>query len=117
SASVARIRGAEHFSCIHRRHTMSDGMRSSSPARVTRRSFVVTSGAAAAVAGFPAVLRAQAREVKVGYILPVTGPLAFEAALALDGLTLATHEIHLGGGIKSVSGAKAPRLHSEKLNK
>src|SRR5215467_4488792 len=78
---------------IDRRHTMSDGMRSSSPAQLTRRAFMAASGATAAVAGFPAVLRAQTREVKVGYILPVTGPLAFEAALALNGLTLATDKV------------------------
>src|SRR5262244_838983 len=96
---------------------MSDGMRSSSPARVTRRSFVVTSGAAAAVAGFPAVARGQAREVKVGYILPVTGPLAFEAALALNGVQLAADEINAGGGIKSLGGAKLTLLPGDTQNK
>jgi len=96
---------------------MSDGTQCSSPARVTRRSFMVTSGAAAAVAGFPALLRAQAREVKVGYILPVTGPLAFEAALALNGLTLATDEINAGGGIKSLGGAKITLLPGDTQNK
>jgi branched-chain amino acid transport system substrate-binding protein len=60
---------------------------------------MAATGAAAAVAGFPAVLKAQAREVKVGYLLPVTGPLAFEAALALNGLTLAVEEINASGGV------------------
>ena len=69
---------------------------------VSRRAFLKVGGVAVATAGFPAVLRAQTREVKVGYILPVTGPLAFEAALALNGLTLATDEINAGGGIKSL---------------
>jgi branched-chain amino acid transport system substrate-binding protein len=78
---------------------------------------MVTSGAAAAVAGFPAVLRAQAREVKVGYILPVTGPLAFEAALALNGMLLAVDEINGGGGIKSLGGAKITLLPGDTQNK
>src|SRR5262250_1367515 len=76
---------------------------------VSRRAFLKVGGVAVATAGFPAVLRAQTREVKVGYILPVTGPLAFEAALALNGLTLATDEINAGGGIKSLG---APRSRS-----
>src|SRR5262249_31891739 len=96
---------------------MSDGTQCSSTARGTRRSFMVTRGAAPAGAGFPAVLRAQAREVKVGYILPVTGPLAFEAALALNGLTLATDEINAGGGIKSLGGAKITLLPGDTQNK
>src|SRR5215510_1218921 len=96
---------------------MSDGRQSSSPARVTRRSFVATSAAAAVLAGRPAVLRAQAREVKVGYILPVTGPLAFEAALALNGMLLAVEEINAGGGIKSMGGAKIVLLPGDTQNK
>jgi branched-chain amino acid transport system substrate-binding protein len=74
-------------------------------------------GAAAAVAGFPAVVRAQAREIKVGYILPVTGPLAFEAALALSGIQLAVDEINAGGGIKSLGGARLALLPGDTQNK
>ena len=84
---------------------------------VTRRGFLRTAGAAAAVAGFPHVARAQAREVKVGYILPVTGPLAFEAALALNGVLLAVDEINAGGGIKSMGGAKITLLPGDTQNK
>ena len=56
---------------------------------ISRRTFFGAAGAAATLAGFPAIGRAQAKEVKVGYILPVTGPLAFEAQLALNGMLLA----------------------------
>jgi len=84
---------------------------------VSRRAFLKVGGVAVATAGFPAVLRAQTREVKVGYILPVTGPLAFEAALALNGLTLATDEINAGGGIKSLGGAKITLLPGDTQNK
>src|SRR5262252_6739701 len=84
---------------------------------VSRRAFLKVGGVAVATAGFPAVLRAQTREVKVGYILPVTGPLAFEAALALNGLTLATDEINSSGGIKSLGGAKIVLLPGDTQNK
>ncbi len=84
-----------------------------------RRRFLGTIGAAGALAalGAPAIGRAQAREVKVGYILPVTGPLAFEAQLALNGLQLAVDEINGGGGIKSLGGAKIVLLPGDTQNK
>jgi len=82
-----------------------------------RRDFLKAAGAAAAVAGFPGIGRAQAREVKVGYILPVTGPLAFEAGLALNGIQLAVEEINAGGGIKSLGGAKLALLPGDTQNK
>ena len=82
-----------------------------------RREFLVSAGAAAVVAGAPVIARAQAKEVKVGYILPVTGPLAFEAALAQNGLTLAVEEINAGGGIKSLGGAKLTLLPGDTQNK
>src|ERR1700732_1043557 len=82
------------------------------------RRFLTTMGAASAVAlAAPARGRAQAREVKVGYILPVTGPLAFEAQLALNGLLLAVDEINGAGGIKSLGGAKITLLPGDTQNK
>ena len=77
-----------------------------STTRFGRRRFLTTLGAAgAATLVAPAFLRAQSREVKVGYILPVTGPLAFEAQLALNGLQQAVDEINGAGGIKALGGA------------
>src|SRR5574339_121796 len=74
---------------------------------IGRRRFLETMGAAGAVTlAAPAFVRAQAREVKVGYILPVTGPLAFEAQLALNGIQQAVDEINGAGGIKSLGGAR-----------
>ena len=84
---------------------------------VGRRAFLATAGAVATVAGFPAIVRAQAREVKVGYLLPVTGPLAYEAGLALNGLTLAVDEINASGGIKSLGGAKITMMPGDTQNK
>src|SRR5712671_114857 len=87
-------------------------------APIGRRRFLTTMGAASAVAlAAPVRGRAQAREVKVGYILPVTGPLAFEAQLALNGLLLAVDEINGAGGIKSLGGAKITLLSGDTQNK
>jgi branched-chain amino acid transport system substrate-binding protein len=96
---------------------MSERERNLSSGSVSRRAFLGAAGATAAAAGFPAVLRAQAREVKVGYLLPVTGPLAFEAGLALNGLTLAVDEINAAGGIKSLGGARIALLPGDTQNK
>jgi branched-chain amino acid transport system substrate-binding protein len=96
---------------------MNEPERDLSSWRVGRRAFFGAAGTAAVMAGFPAVLRAQAREVKVGYLLPVTGPLAFEAGLALNGLTLAVDEINGSGGIKSLGGAKITLLPGDTQNK
>ncbi|HXJ81553.1 MAG TPA: ABC transporter substrate-binding protein [Candidatus Methylomirabilis sp.] len=85
---------------------------------LSRRMFLGTAASAAvAVATRPAILPAQTREVKVGYILPVTGPLAFEAALALNGILLAVDEINAGGGIRSLGGARIVLLSGDTQNK
>ena len=52
-------------------------------------------------AGLPTVLRAQAREIKVGHVHPLSGPLAFDGGLVVNGMTLAVEEINAAGGIKS----------------
>ena len=96
---------------------MRERARGRRPVTIGRRMFLKTAGAAAAVASFPDVVRAQARDVKVGYILPVTGPLAFEAGLALNGVLLAVDEINGAGGIKSLGGAKITLLPGDTQNK
>ena len=79
--------------------------------RLTRRSFLGAAGALGAGAlGFPAVLRAQAREIKVGHIHPLSGFLAFDGGLVVNGLTLAVEEINEGGGVKSIGGARMAEL-------
>jgi branched-chain amino acid transport system substrate-binding protein len=74
--------------------------------RITRRSFLRAAGSAGAALGFPAVARAQAREIKVGHIHPLSGFLAFDGGLVTNGLTLAVEEINAGGGIKSLGGTR-----------
>src|SRR5713226_8762529 len=84
---------------------------------MNRRAFLKTAGAVAALGAVPSIGRAQAKEVKVGYILPVTGPLAFEAQLSLNGLQLAVDEINNAGGIKALGGAKLTLLPGDTQNK
>jgi branched-chain amino acid transport system substrate-binding protein len=75
----------------------------------TRRDFLRTAAGAAGAAaalGFPAVLRAQGREVLVGETHPLTGPLAREGNLGKQGIELAVNEINAAGGIKSLGGAR-----------
>lgn len=97
---------------------------------VTRRGFLTITGAGITGAGitgagaatllgglWPRGASAQAREVKIGYILPVTGPLAFEAQLSLNGLQLAVDEVNGAGGIKALGGAKITLLPGDTQNK
>jgi branched-chain amino acid transport system substrate-binding protein len=90
-----------------------------SPDAVSRRSVLKLTAAAATVGavGWSARARGQAREVKVGYILPMTGPLAFEAQISLNGLQLAVDEVNGAGGIKSLGGAKLTLLPGDTQNK
>jgi branched-chain amino acid transport system substrate-binding protein len=96
---------------------MPSGARAHHSGVLHRRRFLKAAGTTLAVAACPALVRAQPREVKVGYILPVTGPLAFEAALALNGILLAGDEINAAGGIKSLGGAKITLLPGDTQNK
>jgi branched-chain amino acid transport system substrate-binding protein len=77
--------------------------------RVNRRTFLKTTGAAAGAAaamGFPAVLRAQARTIKIGAVHPVTGPLAEIGQAMRLGAQIAVDDVNAAGGIKSMGGAK-----------
>ncbi len=77
-------------------------------AGVDRRTVLKGMGAvgAAGVLGFPAVLRAQVKEIKIGSIQPMTGPLAAIGKSTRQGNQLAVDHINGGGGIKSMGGAK-----------
>src|SRR5216683_1624444 len=78
-----------------------------------RRTFLKTAGAAAgatALAGFPAVLRAQAPTFKVGVVHPVTGPIAEPGQACRLGAQMAAEAINAAGGIKSMGGMKLELL-------
>src|SRR5438128_12432287 len=84
---------------------------------MNRRVFLKTAGAGAGLGAMPGISRAQAKEGKLGYILPVTGPLAFEAQLSLNGSQLAGDEINTAGGVRSLGAAKLTRLSGDTQNK
>src|SRR5215831_5567222 len=83
------------------------------PRMTNRRSFLKTAGAAAGaatLAGFPAVLRAQAPTFKIGVVHPVTGPLAEPGQACRLGAQMAADTINAAGGIKSLNGARLELL-------
>jgi len=75
-----------------------------------RRTFLKVAGVgslAATTVGFPAVIRgAQAKEILVGSIHPVTGPTAYDGQSIANGFQLAIELKNAAGGIKSLGGAK-----------
>ncbi|MCG8356373.1 MAG: ABC transporter substrate-binding protein, partial [Kiloniellales bacterium] len=76
--------------------------------RISRRTLVKSTAsvaALAAVGGFPNVLRAQGKSVKIGILHPVTGAIAFAGTQCRLGSELAIEEINAAGGIKSLGGA------------
>ena len=90
------------------------------PSALSRRDFLTTMAAASvatAVNAIPARVSAQAREVKIGILLPVTGPLALEAQFSQNGLDLAAEEINATGGVKALGGAKLTMLKGDTQNK
>lgn len=72
----------------------------------TRREFLKGAVAATGILGFPAVLRAQPREILIGETHPLTGGLAREGNLGRMGVELAVNEINAGGGIQALGGAR-----------
>ena len=65
-----------------------------------RRSFLATTAAGAAALSFPAVLRAQSKDVlRIGFPLPLTGPFGALAADQQRGATLAMDELNAKGGV------------------
>lgn len=76
--------------------------------KMTRRTFLKTGLAAGGMGmiGFPAFLRAQPKEVKVGQLAPLTGVSASWGQRSYWGFLLAAQLINEAGGIKSMGGAK-----------
>src|SRR5438034_6072913 len=85
-----------------------------------RRTFLKTAGAAAgatALAGFPAVLRAQTPTFKIGVVHPVTGPIAEPGQACRLGAQMAADAINAAGGIKSLGGMKLELLVGDTQSK
>jgi branched-chain amino acid transport system substrate-binding protein len=84
----------------------------SSSRRLTRRGFLqsTTLTAAAVASGTlaaPAVLRAQSGSVKIGFLQPVSGALAYSGQQGRLGASLAVDEINAAGGIGGVGKIEA----------
>ena len=74
--------------------------------RLTRRTFLTTTVAGAAVAGVPRPLRAQPRTFKIGAVHPVTGPLAEPGQACRLGAQMAVDAVNAAGGIKGKGGLR-----------
>ena len=68
----------------------------------SRRQFLASTAAGAAVVATPSVLRAQGAGVKIGILHPVSGALSFSGTQGRLGAMLAVDEINAAGGIKGL---------------
>ena len=82
--------------------------------RVSRRAFL---GGVAGAAAFPYVARGQTREIKVGHIHPLTGPVAIDGISMKNGIVLAFDQINATGGIKSLGGARLRLISADSEGK
>ena len=68
----------------------------------SRRQFLASTAAGAAVVAMPSVLRAQDAGVKIGILHPVSGALSYSGTQGRLGAMLAVDEINAAGGIKGL---------------
>ena len=68
-------------------------------ASINRRKFLATGGAAAAISGFPAIIRAQSGEIKLGTVLDGSGNLDIYGKPMVQASTLAVEELNAAGGV------------------
>jgi branched-chain amino acid transport system substrate-binding protein len=71
----------------------------------TRRTVLAGAAATSAVLAMPGLVRAQAAQIKIGILQPVTGALAQDGEYGRLGAEIALNEINAAGGIKSMGGA------------
>src|SRR5688500_2196423 len=81
----------------------------------TRRTILkglVGGGAAAAVSGFPFVYRLALgqQSLKLGVVVPMTGPMALEAQEMLAATQIAVEDVHRSEGRRSETGSKEQRV-------
>jgi branched-chain amino acid transport system substrate-binding protein len=80
--------------------------------RFTRRKFLQSTAltaiaSASGVIASPSVLRAQGAAVKVGFLQPVSGALAYSGQQGRLGASIAVEEINAAGGVKGVGNIEA----------
>lgn len=89
--------------------------------QVNRRTFLKVAGATgvtAATIGFPAVLRGAApKEILIGSIHPLTGPVAYDGTSLAQAIEMAVDQKNAAGGIKSMGGAKLKVLQKDSESK
>ena len=73
---------------------------------IGRRSALALGAAAAAGAVVPRRARAQAKEVKIAMLVPLSGPWARSGLVEQMGARMAIDDINAAGGIKALGGAK-----------
>jgi len=92
-----------------------------STSQVNRRTFLKVAGATgvtAATIGFPAVLRGAApKEILIGSIHPLTGPVAYDGTSLAQAIEMAVDQKNAAGGIKSMGGAKLKVLQKDSESK
>ena len=71
-----------------------------------RRTVLRGATATGAIVAMPAIVRAQAANIKIGILQPITGALAQDGEYGRLGSEIALAEINAAGGIKSMGGAK-----------
>jgi len=71
----------------------------------TRRTVLTGAAATSAVLTMPGLVRAQAPQIKIGILQPVTGALAQDGEYGRIGAEIGLNEINAAGGIKSMGGA------------
>lgn len=81
----------------------------------TRRAFLTSAGTAglALALGVPVIGRAQPKEILVGSLHPLTGPLAPDGHSVANGVQLAIEQKNAAGGIKSLGGAKIKLVNAD----
>ena len=85
---------------------------------VSRRSFLGgTTVLASGALGFPAIVGAQPKTVKVGCIHPVTGFVAYNGQQGRLGATMAVADVNKAGGIKAMGGAQLEALLGDSQSK
>lgn len=72
--------------------------------RLTRRTFLQSTAAAAAASSLPRVANAQNKVIKIGFLAPLTGPVAAWGKPGLDGCDIWAERVNAAGGIKLADG-------------
>ena len=66
---------------------------------LNRRKFLAASGAAATVTGFPAIIRAQSGDIKLGTVLDASGGLDIYGKPMVQASQMAVDELNAAGGV------------------